>query len=93
MVDAFKFTSELQCGELLKDRRMEAFDGDERSISHLLIDQVEFANTIIINKCDLVSDESVGKLQSFLQEINPKARVLKTIRCDADLNELLDTKR
>lgn len=93
ILDAFRFTEELQCGEMLKDRKMEAFEGDERTISHLLIDQVEFADTIIINKCDLVDNKSLGKLQSFIQELNPKARVLRTIRCDADLNEVLDVKR
>eukprot|EP00803_Ostreobium_quekettii_P010528 evm.model.scf_244.8 EVM.evm.TU.scf_244.8 scf_244:61137-70082(-) len=93
VVDALRFKTELQCGETLQQRRMEGFEGDERTIAHLLLDQVEFADTILMNKCDLVDGGSLARLQSFLELLNPRARVLRTVRCDVDLKEVIDTKR
>lgn len=53
-------------------------EDDERTISHLLIDQMEFANVIILNKRDLVPPADLKKLKAFLHTINPKAEVIDT---------------
>lgn len=53
-------------------------EGDERTISHLLIDQMEFANVILLNKADLICEEHLNQLKAFLHTINPNAEVITT---------------
>jgi G3E family GTPase len=51
---------------------------DQRSIVNLLTDQIEFANVILINKTDLVSQDQAGELKAILQKLNPKAKIIFT---------------
>ena len=72
---------------------MSAYDGDIRSITDLLIEQVEFADTLIVNKCDLISKPEVQKIQGLLKHLNPTAKQLSSIRAQIDLNEVMHTGR
>jgi G3E family GTPase len=62
-------------------------------LAPLLIDQLEFANTIILNKTDLASSESVEALESLARQLNPAARILRAVYGEVPLNELIDTHR
>lgn len=93
VVDAKQFPMELKSSDTLKQRKMEAFKDDSRVLAELLIDQVEFANTIIVNKCDLVDQNSISKLKTFLLELNPKAKILCTSFTKVNIEEVLDTNR
>ena len=53
-------------------------EGDERTIAHLLIDQIEFANVILLNKTDLIDKKYEESLKAFLNSINPNAEVIST---------------
>jgi len=65
-----------------------------RNLSDLLIGQVEFANVIIISKCDLVPEKPVGEIEGFVRALNPNALVLRKSKGDKiDLKNLLFTKR
>ena len=64
---------------------------DERTIVDLLIDQAEFANVIVINKCDLVSEEDIAQLEKIIHKLNPDARMIKTSRGQIDLDQVLNT--
>jgi G3E family GTPase len=73
-------------------------DGDDRTISNLLLDQIEFADVLLLNKVDLLQDcagiggqARIGRLEEVLHELNPRARVLRTTRCDVDLPSVLLT--
>ena len=77
----------------LKERQMEATTDDERTIARLLIDQVEFADTLLINKCDLISANLLSRTRQFLVNLNPTAKVLQTVHADVELAEILDTGR
>jgi G3E family GTPase len=55
VVDAARFLEDFQSIDDLKDRQAALGDNDERTVSDLLIDQIEFASVIVINKCDLVT--------------------------------------
>ena len=59
VVDACNFLNDYQSAEDLKDRSLELGEDDERSIAHLLIEQVEFADVILLNKTVLVSTEDL----------------------------------
>jgi G3E family GTPase len=93
VVDAFNFYRNLKSVEQLKDRKEEkAAKDDERNIVNLLIEQIEFANVILINKTDLVSVEELAKIEGVVRILNPSARIFKTVRSKIPLKEIFDTK-
>jgi G3E family GTPase len=91
VVDASTFVGELAKGQRLDERDLEAGEGDERSISDLLVDQVEFADVILLNKTDLVSERTAGTVEALLRRLNPTARLQRTSRGVVDLADVLDT--
>ncbi|MDM7461585.1 MAG: GTP-binding protein [bacterium] len=69
-------------------------DPDETiALAPLLADQIEFANTIILNKVDLVASEAVDALEAFARQLNPSARIVRAQYGNVPLSELLDTQR
>ncbi|WP_419503925.1 GTP-binding protein [Lentzea aerocolonigenes] len=93
VVDASGFLRELRAGERLDERDLAAADGDERTISDLLVDQVEFADLLVVNKTDLVSADELAALEAVLRRLNPTARLVRTRQGVVDLAEVLDTGR
>jgi G3E family GTPase len=91
IVDASSFLKDYQEGQRLKALHMAAGDNDTRTLSDLLIDQVEFANVIVINKADLASDDELGQLQGILRHLNPAARLICTTMGEVALDEVLNT--
>lgn len=91
VVDAFNFLKDYKSSDDLTDRNMELTDEDQRSVAHLLVDQVEFANVIIINKSDLVSTEELKQLSAILRSLNPEAKIIHTTQCNVSLDEILNT--
>merc|ERR1711874_444297 len=57
-----------------------------------MMDQVEFANVILLNKSDLVNEEQHEELVEKISLLNPKAKILKSIHSKIDVMEILDTK-
>ncbi|WP_431971183.1 GTP-binding protein [Nocardia sp. bgisy134] len=93
VVDASTFLGELVRGQALAERNLEAGEGDERSIADLLVDQVEFADVLLINKTDLVSANAAGTVEATVRRLNPRARVLRIERGVVELGEVLGTGR
>ncbi|WP_278261759.1 GTP-binding protein [Nocardia sp. AG03] len=93
VVDASTFLAELVRGQGLAERELEAGEGDSRTIADLLVDQVEFADVLLINKTDLVSANAAATVEATVRRLNPRARVLRTERGAVDLAEVLDTGR
>lgn len=93
VVDASTFLTELARGEALIEREMTAGPGDARSIADLLVDQVEFADVILLNKTDLVTAERLGAVEAVVRRLNPTARLLHTDHGVVALDEVLDTGR
>ena len=91
VVDAATFLSELVRGEALAERDLAAGDGDARSISDLLVDQVEFADVILLNKTDLVTAQICGTVETVLRRLNPTARIVRTDHGVVPLDKVLDT--
>ncbi|MEM7807082.1 MAG: GTP-binding protein [Planctomycetota bacterium] len=92
VVDALNFTKDFDSPDELPERpALGADQEDERTIVDLLTDQVEFANVILINKCDLVSAEEVGRLRELLAKLNPNARILEMVKGQTDPRTVLDT--
>ncbi|WP_336087796.1 GTP-binding protein [Nocardia sp. SSK8] len=93
VVDASTFLAELVRGQGLAERELEAGEGDSRTIADLLVDQVEFADVLLINKTDLVSANAAATVEATVRRLNPRARVLRVEKGKVDLAEVLDTGR
>ncbi|MDH6196330.1 G3E family GTPase [Mycobacterium frederiksbergense] len=93
VVDTSTFLTEVTRGDALTEREMTAGPGDGRNVADLLVDQVEFADVILLNKTDLVSAERLGAVEAVVRRLNPTARLLHTTHGVVDLHEVLDTGR
>ncbi|MFD0365323.1 GTP-binding protein [Nocardia sp. GCM10030253] len=93
VVDASTFLNEVARGQALAERNLQAGEGDARTIADLLVDQVEFADVLLVNKTDLVSDAVAGAVEATVRRLNPRAEVLRTEQGIVDLTEVLGTGR
>lgn len=93
VVDASTFLTEISRGESLADREMQAGEGDERGIADLLADQVEFADVLLVNKTDLVSEALAGAVEATVRRMNPRAEIIRTERGAVPLAAVLGTGR
>jgi G3E family GTPase len=91
VVDASSFLRDYQSAQDLRDRQIGLSDEDERSIADLLIDQVEFADVLVLNKADLAAPDELPALRALLATLNPGARVLVAERGRIDVQAILDT--
>ncbi|SPO21090.1 related to Cobalamin synthesis protein [Ustilago trichophora] len=94
VVDAVNLFNDYNTTDFLVDRHKDDHDvpeEDDRNISDLQTDQLEFANVILINKCDLVSKEEVERITAFVRLLNPDAKIIPTTRSRVDLKEILNT--
>jgi G3E family GTPase len=91
VVDAFNFWNDYQSGENLLERHQALGEEDEREVSDLLIDQIEFCDVLIINKCDLVDNEKIELLEKTLRKLQPNAKIIKTSFGKIDPKEILNT--
>lgn len=91
VVDASTFLGEIAKGERLDERRMGAAEDDQRSIADLLVDQVEFADVLLVSKADLVSEQVFGAVETMVRRLNPRARVRAIGHGEVDLDEVLGT--
>jgi G3E family GTPase len=73
VVDARNFLEDLRIGQDLQGRGQAATEEDQRTVADLLIDQVECADVIVINKRDLVGVEELSRIEAFLEQLNPYA--------------------
>jgi len=91
VVDANRFWKDFSSGETLLDRNEATDENDTREVVDLLIDQIEFANVILINKVDLVDKENVEELKAVIQKLNPEAKIIESTYGNILLNEVLNT--
>jgi G3E family GTPase len=93
VVDAVNFLADWNSYDSLKDRKMELGEEDERDIVNLLVEQIEFANVILLNKVDLVSTEDKKHIYGILLRLNPNAEIIETEKSRAPLAKLLSTRK
>ncbi|MEM7306516.1 MAG: GTP-binding protein [Planctomycetota bacterium] len=91
VVDGFNFLKDFQSVDELRDRSIGVTEDDDRDIAQLMANQVEFANVIILNKVDLLTDEQLGVLRGMIGSLNPQARMLEASYGQVDLAEVLNT--
>jgi G3E family GTPase len=92
VIDAFNFLKDYEQSQELKARGLEIGEEDERTITDLLIDQVEFADVLILNKTDLVDSDELERLTAILRKLNPQAKLLHSRLGKVPGREILNTK-
>jgi len=91
VIDANRFWHDFASGETLLERNQANDEQDTREVVDLLIDQIEFANVLILNKIDLVDEEDVKELKAVLLKLNPDAKIVESVQAEVPLQEILDT--
>lgn len=86
VVDALRMATEFGCGDnLLKD------DVDEEDIESLVIQQIEFCSTIILNKVDMVNEEQLGRVKAMIRTLQPKAKIIEANYGKVSVGDILNT--
>ena len=93
VVDAGNFMKDFGSWDDLTDRRIGLDEQDDRNIVDLLVEQVEFANVVIINKTDLVTAYELEQLDQIIRRLNPAAQILHSTESQVPLPKILGTGR
>ena len=86
VVDAARLAYEFGSGEKLLSN-----DIDDEDIENLLIQQIEFCNTIVLNKVDSVSEDELNKVKAVIKALQPVAKIIETNYSKVDVKEIIDT--
>jgi G3E family GTPase len=93
VVGAVNFMRDYLESQSLKDINAEISDEDERNISDLLVEQIEFSNVILISKVDLISRDELENLTAILQNLNRDAEIIPMIMGVVPLEKILNTQK
>jgi G3E family GTPase len=93
VVDAFNFARDFADAEFLNDRGVGLGEDDERTVVDLLTDQIEFADVIVLNKCDLAESAALEFVEGAIRKLNPRAKIVRATRSAVPLDEVLNTAR
>ena len=93
VVDGMNFLLDYQAAESLASRGETLGVEDERSITDLLIEQVEFADVILISKIDLISSREREELIAILERLNAQAEIIPMVMGEVPLDKILNTGR
>ena len=86
VVDALRMRDEFGSGEALTSQNI-----GEEDIENLVIQQIEFCNTILLNKASEVSAEELEKIKQIIHALQPKAEIITCDYGDVDLDKLVNT--
>ena len=93
VVDAFNFHRDYASRDFLADRGESLGEGDVRTVVNLLVDQIEFADVIVLSKVDLVTSQALREVKAICRMLNPGARIVSAENGQVPLSEVLDTGR
>ena len=91
VVDAANLIKNYSSTDFLQDRGESLGEEDTRTLVDLLVEQIEFANVILLNKTDLVSSEELAIVHSIIRGLNAKAKVIETTLSSVDMTEVMGT--
>ncbi|WP_340018424.1 GTP-binding protein [Paenibacillus sp. FSL H3-0457] len=93
VVDANRFWHDFGSGQSLLDRNQATGDEDTRDVVDLLIDQIETCDVLLLNKCDLVDDTELNKLEGIIRKLQPNAKIIRTENGQVNPSDILNTGR
>ncbi|MCP1382052.1 GTP-binding protein [Runella salmonicolor] len=91
VVDALNFAKDFGSVDTLHTRALNEDPQDHRTIVNLLTDQIEFADIIILNKTDLVSQAQLGELKAIISSLNPVAKIIQSSFGNVSTSHILNT--
>lgn len=91
VVDAANFLKDYEEAQSLQETGESLGEEDERSVADLLVDQIEFADVILISKTDLVEAADIERLTAILKTLNTKARVIPIQQGQVNIDDVLNT--
>lgn len=91
VVDAASFRRDYAAADGLQERGESLGEDDQRTVTDLLVEQIEFANVIVLNKMDLVSEEAAREVEAIIRALNPGAQISLATRGQVPLNSVLNT--
>ena len=91
VVDAANLIKNYSSTDFLKDKGEVAGETDERTLVDLLVEQIEFANVILLNKVDLVSEKELKIIRAVIRGLNAKAKIIETTNSKVAMNEVMNT--
>lgn len=86
VVDAYRLATEFGCGDDLVKENI-----DEEDIKNLLIQQIEFCNTIILNKVDELNVDELGRVKAVIKALQPTAKLIETNYGKVEVKDIIDT--
>tara|TARA_B100001248_G_scaffold194134_1_gene149031 strand:+ start:296 stop:1510 length:1215 start_codon:yes stop_codon:yes gene_type:complete len=91
VVDAVNFLKDYEEAKYLQDTGESLGEDDERSVADLLVDQIEFADVLLVSKIDLVDAEDIEKLNAILKSLNTHAKIIPITQGQVSTNDVLNT--
>ena len=91
VVDAINFLKDYEEAKFLQETGESLGEEDERTVADLLVDQVEFADVILISKTDLAEDKDVERLKAILKTLNTHAEIIPISEGQVEVDSILNT--
>jgi G3E family GTPase len=93
IVDTAQLLSQYYCRDLLRERDRPRDEDDDRTLVELLVDQIEFADVVVLNKVSAAGVERAGEVRRLIRSLNPTAKLIESDFCDVPLSSVLRTGR
>lgn len=87
-----EFLSDLKHKKEQRDHLADQYDLSQEEISTLIVDQIEFCNFIVLNKCDLLSAEQLKEVEAIVRDFQPRAPIIHSVNGDIDIDKIMTTK-
>ncbi|KAI9167811.1 putative metal chaperone YciC [Paramyrothecium foliicola] len=91
VIDAFTMLNDFDTGELISSRRDDVTPEDERTVSDLMVDQIEFADVIVLNKIDMVDEPKKLRIVDLIKKLNHRAKILESSHGKINVKEIVNT--
>ncbi|USW51635.1 Putative cobW/HypB/UreG, nucleotide-binding domain, cobalamin (vitamin B12) biosynthesis CobW [Septoria linicola] len=91
VIDAFTMFHDFETADLLSARRDDVTPEDERTVSDLMVDQIEFADVIVLNKIDMVSKKDRTRILDLIRKLNHRAKIIESSYGKIDVKEIVNT--
>lgn len=92
VIDALNFLSNIETTDFLANRWGDSGQGEsERTVTDLMVDQIEFSDIVIINKVSEIKRNKLAKIENMIKNLNPVAKILRADYCNVPMTKIINT--